>query len=129
MAVTIITQVDRPSKNDKLAQQQAEHRRRVDTRDSYVDEKVTVHFGAGGKDATHDITLTRPINGPYVFITAAKNQAIANHNSYEVWQAVAHDAINKFCGLRSASIKFGPRPEDHNRYNFMAELQAPIGDE
>ena len=129
MAMMIISQVDRPSKDDKLTQQQAEHRRRVDPKDSYVNAKVTVMFGAGGKDSQHEITLRYPVKGQHIFVTAAENQAIANRNSYEVWRAVAYDAINKFCGLRGVGVKFGPRPEDHNRYNFMAELQEALTDE
>jgi len=135
---------------DRLERQIAEHARRVDEREEFVKEPVTVSTGTkgpGGKSITLDIVVRYPrsarivehkddlgnvvnreriwSNGRFIFAVFSDNPE-AQTLDRDVWEAYARNAIEKFAAVHNANIIFGPRPEDTNRYNIMAECREAI---
>ncbi len=136
---------------DRLERQQVEHARKVDEREEFVKETMTVSTGAkgpGGKSVTIDIVVRYPrsarieeerddlgnvvnrkrvwTNGRFIFAVYNDNPD-AHSLDREIWEAYARNAIEKFAAIHNnANIISGPRQEDTNRYNIMAETREAI---
>jgi hypothetical protein len=126
MGFTVLTQENGP--DDFVRRMQAAHARRVDPSDVYKTVQVTVEHGPKnekGVRARSPITLRYAMDAPYLFAVFGDNQTWADLDRDE-WDAAAKNAIEKFCAVRNLQIKFGPRPEDGNRYNWMCETSRVI---
>jgi hypothetical protein len=143
---------DMPIGDDMLARQKLLHARRVDEREEFIKETVTVSTGIkgpGGRSTTADIVVRYPRSAQIIehkddldnvvrreriwtngrFIFAVYNDNPAQHSmDRDVWEALARNAIEKFAAVHNANIIFGPRTEDTNRYNIMAECREAIQD-
>ncbi len=63
--------------------------------------------------------------GRYVFAVYSDNPDW-HKAARDEWEAGARNAIEKFAATRNLTIITGPRQEDTNRYNVMAETREPI---
>ncbi len=136
---------------DRLERDRLEHARRVDEKEEFVKETIIVSTGAkgpGGKSMTFDVVVKYPrsarivehkddlgnverrervwSNGRFIFAVYSDNPE-AQSLDRAVWEAYARDAIEKFAAVHNnANIISGPRQEDTNRYNIMAETREAI---
>lgn len=119
MATHVITSPANPSNpaSDRLYQMQMEHAARVDPTETFKTEQVKVKAGT--------VNLKYAWDSPYAFAVFADNAHFQEKDRAE-WDAIAKDALEKFAAVKSRQIKFGPRPEDNNRYNHMIECDLPI---
>jgi hypothetical protein len=152
MAVTILDRNDPrfpqggpDPEADNLHRQRLSHAKKKDEREEFI--KETVKIAVGPKATMSEVILRYPrsvhyidtkdeddivikrdrvwTNGRYVFAVYSDN--VPWHGvSRDEWEAGARNAVEKFCAIHNASIKFGPRQEDTNRYNIMAEVSEPI---
>lgn len=131
--------------DDALARQMRAHAARKDEREEFVKEVVTI--STGPSNTAHKVTLRYPrsariiehkddlgniekrervwTNGRYIFAVYADNEGW-HKAARDEWGAGACNAIEKFAAVHNVSIIFGPRPEDTNRYNIMAECREAI---
>src|SRR5580693_5722973 len=116
--------------DDALFRQQRDSARRVDKKDDF--EYETVGIGGGVLDATtkkktrHEVVIKFALDGWYAFATLNDNLEAFKDAEREIWMACANNALEKFAAMHGLSVKMGPRPEDHNRYNAMIEVNKPI---
>lgn len=130
---------------DRLARQIIEHRRKKDERESFVTEEVTISIGPKNtaakvylkwpksaqiveeRDDLDNVIARKRVwtNGRFVFAVYAENPDW-HKAARDEWEAGARNAIEKFCAMKGASITFGPRQEDMNRYNIMVEVRDPL---
>ena len=128
--------------DDRLARQKRAHAARNDEREEFQEEAVTVSTGPKNtaavvklrwprsaqivehKDDLDNVVRRERIwtNGRFVFAVYADNPDW-HKAARDEWEAAARNAIEKFCAVKGASITFGPRNEDGNRYNMMAECR------
>ncbi len=130
---------------DHLARQKLEHARKVDEREEFQNETVTI--STGPKNVAADVVLRWPrsariieetddlgnvvhrkrlwTGGRFIFAVYADNPSW-HKAARDEWEAGARNAIEKFAAVRNLSIVNGPRQEDTNRYNVMAETREPI---
>lgn len=131
--------------NDNLSRQQAMIRGRKDEKEIFKTETVPITFGP--KKEKQEVILKWPSSariiehrddldnvvkrervytgGKYIFAVYADNphwQSV----SRDEWQSAATNAIEKFAAMKGVSIVLGPRPEDMNRYNIMAETRENL---
>ncbi len=131
MAVHVITQLNDPSNPDSdiVVRQQQDAARRRDPSDEYKTVEVEIESGPkdakNGRRARVGLMLKFPLDGTHVFAVYGDNPAFHSIDRDE-WEAAARNAIEKFAGVRGLSITSGPKPENHNRYNMMAEVNKPI---
>ncbi len=127
MAVTVLAGLDRMSKDDAVYRQQVEHASRTDPKDTFKMVDIEIEYGPklDGKRARDKLTLRYAYDSTYLFAVYGDNPAWGNRDRDE-WDAGARNAIEKFCATNNLQIKFGPRPEDMNRYNLMAECGRVI---
>lgn len=131
--------------NDLLARQQIAHSRKVDEREEFQTEAVTI--STGPKNTASVVNLRWPrsariiehkddldnvvkrervwTGGRFVFAVYGDNPDW-HKAARDEWEAAARNAIEKFAAIRNASIIFGPRQEDTNRYNVMCEVREPL---
>ena len=130
---------------DRLARQMVEHARRVDEKEEFVKETVTI--STGPKNTAVDVVVRYPrsaqvveerddldnvvnrkriwTNGRFIFAVYRDNEPW-HKAARDEWEAAARNAIEKFAAVHSATITVGPRQEDTNRYNVMAECREAI---
>jgi hypothetical protein len=130
---------------DMLARQKRAHARRVDEREEFQREEVTI--STGPKNTAVVVALRWPrsayiqetrddldnvvhrervwTGGRFVFAVYSDNPDW-HKAARDEWEAGARNALEKFCAMRNLSIVQGPRPEDTNRYNVMVETREPI---
>lgn len=133
--------------NDQLSRQQRAHWARKDEREQFQSETVTITVGpkavkmdvvlrwpssariveeADPEDDLGNVKRTRVwTGGKYIFAVYADNPVWHQADRAE-WEAGARSAIEKFAAIRGVSITNGPRQEDTNRYNIMAETREEI---
>jgi len=138
---------DMPIGPDYLERQKVMHMRRVDEKEEFVKEKVTI--STGPKNTAAEVVLRYPrsariiehkddldnivsrervwTNGKFIFAVYADNPDW-HKAARDEWEAGARNAIEKFAAIRGALIERGPRQEDTNRYNVMAECREAIVD-
>ncbi len=131
--------------DDQLARQRLLHARRVDEKEEFI--KETVKISTGPKNIAVDVVLRYPrsaqiiehkddldnvtkreriwTNGRFIFAVYSDNEDW-HKAARDEWEAGARNAIEKFAAVRGAAIISGPRPEDTNRYNIMAECREAI---
>ena len=131
--------------DDKLAREGRAIRARQDEREEFV--KVDVTISTGPKNDQNKVVLKYPrsariiehrddlgnvvkrerewTNGRFLFAVYADN-APWHKAARDEWEAGARNAIEKFSAMHGLTIMFGPRQEDTNRYNIMAELREAI---
>ncbi len=131
--------------NDQLSRQQRAHAARQDEREEFQSETVTI--SAGPKNAAMDVVLRWPrsariveyrddlgnierreriwTGGKFIFAVFSDNPEWHKADRAE-WEAGARNAIEKFAAMRNLTITTGPRQEDTNRFNQMAEVREPI---
>ena len=132
---------------DRLERDRIMHRRKKDEREDFVTEEVTIQVGPKAapavlklrwpksaeiieeKDDLDNVVARTRVwtNGRYIFAVYADNPEW-HKATREEWEGAAKNAIEKFCAIRGASIIFGPRQEDTNRYNIMVEVRDPIAE-
>ena len=132
--------------NDQLSRQQRAHAARQDEREEFQSETVTI--SAGPKNEPMDVALRWPrsarivehrddlgnverreriwTGGKFIFAVFSDNPEWHKADRAE-WEAGARNAIEKFAAMRNLTITAGPRQEDTNRFNQMAEVREPIG--
>lgn len=130
MAVTITPGSLEPlDENDVVFRQKRALAARQDPTDTFKTESVEVEFGPKdektGKRSRRAVTLRYAYNSTYLFAVYADNPGWVDVDRDE-WEAGARNAIEKFCAVQNLQIKFGPRPEDSNRYNLMVEVARVI---
>jgi hypothetical protein len=135
--------------NDQLSRQQRAHAAKKDEREKFTSE--TVSIAVGPKATKMDVVLCWPSSariveeadpedelgnvrrsriwtgGKYIFAVYANNLPWHAADRAE-WEAGARNAIEKFAAIRGLTITSGPRQEDTNRYNIMAETREEIRD-
>ena len=131
--------------SDQLARQKAMIRARQDERDVFKTETVQITFGP--KKDKQDVVLKWPSSarivethddlgnvvhrervytgGRFIFAVYAENQHW-HTVSRDEWEAAATNAIEKFAAAKGVSIIMGPKQEDMNRYNIMAETRENL---
>lgn len=130
MTIRVITTPANPANPDEdyVFREQAKRHRTVDKSDEYKFTDMAVEDGpadAKGKRQMTNVVMKYALDGNYIFAVYADNPAFHSRGRDE-WESVAKNAIEKFAGMKGLQIKLGPRVEDHNRYNFMAEFSRPI---
>jgi hypothetical protein len=130
---------------DRLTQQQMAHSRKVDEKEVFTSETVTI--STGPKNVAQDVVLRFPrsarivetrddldnvihrervwTGGKFVFAVYADNEPW-HKAARDEWESAGRNAIDKFCAMRNLNIIHGPRAEDTNRYNIMAETREEI---
>jgi hypothetical protein len=123
MAMTVITQMDKPTEDDIITRQRREHAARIDATDTYKTEIITTEIGP--KNARVAVTLKYPIGGQYIFAVFSENPAFHERPEDE-WRMAARKALEKFAGLRNEQLVRGPRPEDAQPMNLMCEIRGNL---
>ncbi len=130
---------------DQLARQKIMHARRVDEKEEFTSETVTI--SAGPKNTSVDVVVKFPrsariveqkddldnvihrervwTNGRFAFAVYSENP-LWHKAARDEWEAGARNALEKFAAMRGATIMNGPKAEDTNRYNMMIELRERI---
>ena len=121
MAVTILNTVDDLRRDDIVTRQKAEIAQRVMPSDTYKTAVTPVKFGNGQRS----VTLRYPVDGTFVFATWADNPDW-HAEDRQIWQAVAGDALDRFCATRGVQSIHPPREETINRYNLFVETRERI---
>ncbi len=134
--------------NDYLAKQVIAHHRRQDEREEFITEVVMISFGPDKKAVEVKLRWPRSARiietrddldnvihrerewtgGRFIFAVYADNPGW-HSQARDEWEAGARNAIEKFAAMRNLAIVAGPRQEDTNRYNMMAETREPITEE
>lgn len=131
--------------DDRLARQRRAHAAKIDEREEFLTEEITISIGP--KNEAHTVVLRYPrsafvkehrddldnvvkrervwTNGRFVFAVYADNPSW-HKAARDEWEAGARQAIEKFTAIRGNTIIAGPRQEDTNRFNIMAEVREPI---
>ena len=131
--------------DDQLSRQIRAHRAKKDEREEFT--KETVVISTGPKNTASEVVVKYPrsaqiiehkddldnvikrervwTNGRFVFAVYTDNPNW-HRAARDEWESAARNALEKFCALRGATIKMGPRAEDMNRYNIMVEVNNPI---
>ncbi len=152
MAMTVIDRSDPrhprggpDPENDQLSRQQRAHAARQDEREEF--QSATVSVSTGPKNAPMDVVLRWPrsariiehkddlgnierrervwTGGRFIFAVYGDNPEWHKADRVE-WESGARNAIEKFAAMRNLTITNGPRQEDTNRYNQMAECREEI---
>ena len=134
MAVTLLdpsdpriqSQVD--PRLDRIARQQRLMKKREVPREQFKTVRVSVEDGpvdAKGGRQRSNVTLRYAVDSFYLFAVFAENE-LFHTRTFDEWKAVATDALQRHCAIKGVGVKFGPRPEDTNRYNFMVEGDKPL---
>lgn len=132
--------------NDQLSRQQRAHAAKVDEREEFKTETVTV--STGPKNTPMDVVLRWPrsaqiierkdglgnverreriwTGGKYVFAVFGDNPGW-HKAARDEWEAGARSALEKFAAVKKVNIITGPKQEDTNRYNLMCETRETIG--
>jgi hypothetical protein len=130
---------------DYLARQQMMHARRIDEKEEFVKETMTISTGPKNTQAEVVVRFPRSAriiehkddldnvikreriwtNGRFIFAVYSDNESW-HKAARDEWEAGARNAIEKFAAVHNVSITVGPRPEDSNRYNIMAECREAI---
>lgn len=114
--------------DDAVYRHQYEASKRVDKSDDYKNTTIEVEVGpknATGKRSRTPVVLKYALDGFYIFAVFKDNVPFHSLDREE-WEHAAKNALEKFAATGGFQIKLGPRPEDGNRYNFMAELTKPV---
>jgi hypothetical protein len=101
-------------------------RERVDPKDEYKVELITVE--SGPKNTRVEVVLKVQVNGTYAFACLNENTPWHARPALE-WDAAARAALEKFAATRGLQIKLGPRPEYGMPRNFMIECDRVIVNE
>ncbi len=131
--------------NDRLARQKIEHARKVDEREEFVKETVTI--STGPKNTAANVVVKYPrsaqivehkddlgnverrervwTKGRFAFAVYSDNPDW-HKAARDEWEAGAKNGLEKFAAMRGCEIIHGPRPEHTNRYNVMVEFREPI---
>ena len=130
MAFKIVTGVPtgKSPLDDVVYRQQAAARARQDKSDDYKTTEIEIEAGpkdGQGRRRRTKVKLKYALDGYFVFAVYGENKDFHSLDREE-WDAVAKNAIEKFAATGGHQIKLGPRAEDHNRYNFMAEFTRPV---
>lgn len=155
MAMTIIPRDDPrypkggpDPENDQLSRQQRAHWSKKDEREKFQPEVVTITTGP--KKVPINVNLKWPrsarvveipdadedglgnvrrervwTGGRYIFAVYAENPEWHSAGRDE-WEAGARNAIEKFAAIKGVTVILGPKQEDTNRYNIMAETREAI---
>jgi hypothetical protein len=152
MAMTIIDRNDPRSQggrpdpnNDMLSRQQRMNAARVDEREEFQTETVTI--STGPKNEKQGVVLRWPrsarivehrddlgnverreriwTGGKFVFAVYSDNPEW-HKAARDEWEAAGRNAIEKFAAMKGLTITLGPKQEDTNRFNLMAETREPI---
>jgi hypothetical protein len=135
MAIHVITTPDaaKSPTDDVVYRQKMARANQVDATEEFKTETVEVEYGDPKRDdkgrvvsqPMTKIVLRYAYDSPFVFAVIRENPDWVN-KARDLWQAVASDAIEKLFAVRGLQTKMAPKPEDTNRYNLMAEANAPI---
>lgn len=154
MAMTIIPRNDPrfpqggpDPENDQLSRQQRAHAAKKDEREQFRKEVVSITIGPkkdaikvhlkwpqsaqivevpDGNDDLGNVRRERVwTGGRYIF--AVYNENPEWHSvPRDEWEAGARNAIEKFAAIKGVTVILGPKQEDTNRYNIMAETREQI---
>lgn len=134
--------------NDQLSRQQRAHAAKRDEREQFQTETVSITTGPkkvevkvnlrwprsarivevpdDGDDDLGNVRRQRVwTGGRYIFAVYNENpdwHAVPR----DEWEAGASNAIEKFAAIKGVTITLGPKQEDTNRYNIMAETREII---
>jgi len=113
---------------DKVFSNQVTSWFRTDKTEDYKHIEIEVEYGAreGNKPKPRaKVKLKYAMDGWYMFAVYGDNPHLQSMDRDE-WNALAAHALEKFAGERGMRVKLGPRPEDHNRYNWMVEFDKAV---
>lgn len=152
MAMTIIDRNDPRSQggrpdpdNDMLSRQQRINAARQDEREEFQTETVTI--STGPENTEQEVALRWPrsarivetrddlgnvvhreriwTGGKFVFAVYSDNPEW-HKAARDEWEAAGRNAIEKFAAMKGLTITMGPKQEDTNRFNIMAEVREEI---
>ncbi len=114
---------------DQIYRNQVASWNRHDDGEEYKTTEIEVEHGAPdaktGKKGRVKVNLKFAMDGWYMFAVYGDNTHLHALDRDE-WNSVAAHALEKYAGIHGLLVKLGPRPEDHNRYNFMVEFNKAI---
>lgn len=126
--VTTSIPSDRDPMDDQIFRNQVQSWYRDDETEKYAHTEIEVEYGPKKDRGPRDkmkIDLRYALDSRYMFVCYADNKPCQAMDRDE-YAAVACNALEKYAGVNGLRIQLGPRPEDHNRYNFMVEFDKEI---